>query len=103
MKCKSTAAVARCSDPAGDRGYQIDYRVIGIGDRVERWVTTHGRTMFENGRPVGSTGVALEVTESRRAETAMRESEERFRQFAKHSSNLLWILDVATMRLVRAK
>ena len=28
-----------------------------------------------------------------RAETALRESEERFRQFAEHSTTVLWILD----------
>jgi PAS domain S-box-containing protein len=34
-----------------------------------------------------------------RAETALRESEERFRQFAEHSSTVLWILDLETKRL----
>lgn len=34
-----------------------------------------------------------------RAETALRESEERFRQFAVHSSAVLWILDLETRQL----
>ncbi|WP_162820493.1 PAS domain-containing protein [Microvirga calopogonii] len=34
-----------------------------------------------------------------RAETALRDSEERFRQFAKHSSTVLWILNLETRRL----
>lgn len=34
-----------------------------------------------------------------RAETALRESEERFRQFAEHSSNVLWILNLETRKL----
>jgi PAS domain S-box-containing protein len=33
-----------------------------------------------------------------RAETAQRESEERFRQFAEHSADILWILDADTMQ-----
>jgi PAS domain S-box-containing protein len=33
------------------------------------------------------------------AEMALRESEERFRQFARHSSAVLWILNLETMRL----
>ena len=69
------AALAHCVDPTGDGVYHIDYRVIGIEDGVERWVSTHGRTTFENGQPVGFTGVALEITERKRAEAALRESE----------------------------
>ena len=34
-----------------------------------------------------------------RAETALRDSEERFRQFAEHSSTVLWILNLQTRRL----
>jgi PAS domain S-box-containing protein len=34
-----------------------------------------------------------------RAETALRDSEERFRQFAQHSSTVLWILNLETRRL----
>ena len=34
-----------------------------------------------------------------RAETALRESEERFRQFAEHSTDVLWILDAETMQM----
>ena len=71
------AALAHCVDPTGDGVYHIDYRVIGIEDGVERWVSTHGRTTFENGQPVGFIGVALEITERKRAEAALRESEVR--------------------------
>ncbi|WP_414475926.1 PAS domain-containing protein [Microvirga sp. M2] len=34
-----------------------------------------------------------------RAETALRESEERFRQFAEHSTDMLWILNAQTLRI----
>jgi len=34
-----------------------------------------------------------------RAETALRESEARFRQFAEHSTDMLWILDAATLQM----
>nr|WP_246529570.1 PAS domain-containing protein [Microvirga zambiensis] len=93
------AAIAQCSDPAGLGIYAIEYRVIGIGDGVERWVSTHGRTTFEHGRPVAFIGAALDITARKRADVALRESEERFQQFAANSSNVLWILDLATMRL----
>ena len=34
-----------------------------------------------------------------RAETALRESEERFRQFAEHSTDMLWILNAETLQM----
>ncbi len=90
------AAISECTDPAGTGIYAIEYRVIGICDGAERWISTHGRTTFEHGQPVAFIGAALDITERKRAEAALRESEERFRQFADHSSNALWILDFAT-------
>lgn len=92
-------AVGRCSDPAGDGIYHIEYRVIGIGDGVERWVSTHGRTQFEDGRPTGFVGVAVEITDRKREEAARRESEERFRRFAEHSANVLWLANLKSRRL----
>ncbi|MFC0373477.1 ATP-binding protein, partial [Methylobacterium isbiliense] len=92
-------AVARCTDPAGDGVYHVEYRVIGIEDSVERWVSTYGRTTFENGRPVEFTGAVLEVTERKRAEAALRESEERFRRFAAHTANVLWLVDLQSGQL----
>ena len=56
--------LAHCVDPTGDGVYHIDYRVIGIGDGVERWVSTHGRTTFQHGRPVAFIGAALDITDA---------------------------------------
>jgi PAS domain S-box-containing protein len=96
------AAVAKCADPNGDGVYAIEYRVNGM-DGMERWVATHGRTTFESARPVHFFGVALDITErkrgeerEKRAEQRIRDKEDRFRQFAEHSSNVLWILNVDT-------
>jgi PAS domain S-box-containing protein len=93
------AAMAACTDPAGDGVYHLEYRVIGIGDGVERWVSTHGRTSFENGVPVDFVGAVLDVTERKRVEERLRASEERFQQFADHSADLLWIVDAAAMQI----
>lgn len=73
------AAIAQCSDPAGSGLYVIEYRVIGIGDGIERWVSTQGRTTFENGQPVGFTGAVLDITTRKRAEEALHESGERLK------------------------
>jgi len=65
------AAVQRCADPPGDGVYDIEYRVIGKTDRVERWIATRGRTNFENDVPVSFYGVALDVTDRKRTEEAL--------------------------------
>jgi PAS domain S-box-containing protein len=93
------AAIAVCMDPAGNGVYHLEYRVVGIGDGMERWVSTHGRTSFEEGRPVSFVGAALEVTERKRAEAALRESEARFREFAEHSASVLWVADLEGVRI----
>ncbi|MCG5249488.1 sensor histidine kinase [Methylorubrum extorquens] len=89
------AAVERCTDPAGDGVYHIEYRVIGIRDGVERWVSTHGRTSFKDGRPVSFVGVVVEITTQMRAEAALRESEERFRALVNLVPVILWRSDAS--------
>lgn len=85
------AAIAQCLDPDGDGVYAIEYRVIGIGDGVERWVQTCGRTLFEDRRPVNFFGVVIEITERKRNEVLLRDSEQRFRLFAENANQVLWI------------
>jgi PAS domain S-box-containing protein len=70
------AAIATCVDPNGDGVYFIEYRVNGM-DGMERWVATHGRTTFERERPVRFLGVALDITERKRGEKRLQESEAR--------------------------
>ena len=82
------AAIQRCTDPRGDGVYDIEYRVIGKTDGVERWIATRGQTHFENRAPVSFYGVALDVTSRKRIEQRLehrveartRESEETNRQ-----------------------
>ncbi|MCA1411740.1 PAS domain-containing protein [Bradyrhizobium sp. NBAIM20] len=70
-------AIAECIDPAGSGLYAIEYRVIGIRDGIERWVFSRGRTVFENGQPIGFTGAVLDITTRKLAEEALHLSGER--------------------------
>jgi PAS domain S-box-containing protein len=65
------AAILRCADPRGDGVYDIEYRVIGKTDGVERWIATRGQTGFKNGMPVAFYGVALDVTNRKRIEKSL--------------------------------
>ncbi|MFC0387669.1 sensor histidine kinase [Muricoccus vinaceus] len=71
------AALEAGSNPRSDGVYHLEYRVIGIGDGVERWVSAHGQTAFKEGRPVTFVGAALDITDRKRADARLRASEER--------------------------
>ena len=72
-------AYRRSQDPAGTGEYAVEYRVAQSGPD-ERWVAARGRTLFdEAGRPARMIGVTIDITEHKRRETALADSEERFR------------------------
>ncbi|MGY3505187.1 response regulator [Bradyrhizobium sp. USDA 4471] len=77
------AAMQRCTDPRSDGVYEIEYRVIGKTDGVERWIGTRGQTNFENNVPVSFFGVALDVTDRKHIERRLEHRvEERTRELA---------------------
>jgi PAS domain-containing protein len=82
--------LGRALDPAGGGEYYAEYRVISQADGSERWVAATGRVFFENGRPVHMIGTGQDISERKRAEAAVRESEERFRKVADTAPVLIW-------------
>jgi len=59
-----------------------------------RWISTSGRPIFDaEGRFRGYRGVGSDVTERKRAERALRESEQRFRALVDLSSDWYWATD----------
>jgi PAS domain S-box-containing protein len=52
-----------------------------------------------DGRIEGAVAILENVDHEKRAEQAIRESEERFRQFAEYSSNVIWMLSLEDRRL----
>ncbi len=83
-------------DPTGQGTYDIAFRVVGLQDGVERWVAAKGRAFVEDGRTVRFIGTTRDVTESRRAEQALREAEERYRLAAQATNDAIWDWDFAT-------
>ena len=64
-----SAAVRDALDPRrGDGTYRIEYRIIGVSDGVERWISATGRTVFEGDRAVRMLGTMEDATERKRAE-----------------------------------
>lgn len=83
------AQVARAVDPSGNGMYEAEFRVVGIVDRIERWVLARGQTTFENGQPVAFVGGAMETTERKRAEERLEKKVgERTAQLAASNAQL---------------
>ncbi len=69
-----------------------EMRVIDAQGSV-RWIAVQGRADRENGRAVLIAGAAVDITERRRHESALRESEARFRHMADSAPALIWMSD----------
>ncbi len=59
--------VQRALNPASGGEYDVEYRIIGLGDGIERWVAARGRAFFNAaGRAVRFIGTVLDTTEQMR-------------------------------------
>jgi PAS domain S-box-containing protein len=93
---RANKAVAAAVDPDGAGIYDITYRTITPEDGTERWVSAKGQTLFEGGRPVRLIGTARDVTQSRRAEQTLRETEERYRLAGQATNDAIWDWNLAS-------
>ena len=79
--------------------YQIEHRVL-LPDGGMRWVVVKGRGVYNaSGQIVRAVGVLMDITERKRSENALRESEARFRQMADTIRAVFWMTDPAKTRL----
>jgi len=71
--------------------YTAEFRVVRTDGNV-RWVTARGQFHYtNNGDPARMLGMAVDITERRKAEDAVRESEERFRLVANTAPVMIWM------------
>ncbi len=72
----------------GATRYELEI-VAKDGRRVALEVST--RLIYHNGKPVGVQGIARDITERKRAEEALCESQERFRLLAEHIPGAIYL------------
>ncbi|GGE12441.1 hypothetical protein GCM10011390_34490 [Aureimonas endophytica] len=90
-----TDEVVRASlDPAGSGRYDVVFRTIGLADGVERWIAAKGQAFFAGDRAVRFVGTVRDITEERRAEEALRATEERYRLAARATNDAIWDWDL---------
>ena len=63
-----------------NNAFDKEYRILRQTDGAERWVHGKGKLVFDaQGRPIRMHGVIKDITERKRSEIQLRESEERYR------------------------
>jgi PAS domain S-box-containing protein len=78
------------------------YRIIDKSAKV-RWVEDRKTSLFsEDGAFIGIDGIVLDITERKKAEQALRESEERLRQIASSLREVIWLRDAQTRQVLYA-
>jgi PAS domain S-box-containing protein len=76
------------------RTFQMEYR-LRRADGEYRWLLNNGVPRFEPGDVfAGYIGSCVDITELKRAEAALRESEERFRSMADTAPVMIWVSDL---------
>ncbi|MBD2231446.1 PAS domain S-box protein [Phormidium tenue] len=76
--------------------YEIDYRIVW-DDGTERWIMVSGQVLFvgegASRQAVELLGTAIDITDRKRMEANLRESEERFRSMADNAPVMIWVTD----------
>ena len=73
---------------------EFEFRWISKDKRIV-WVRAHTTIVCdEDGKPLGVRGVVIDITERRRAEAALRESEERYRDLVENAHDLIYEHDL---------
>ena len=82
--------------------YRVEFRQR-TGDGGWKWILSLGRLVAHSadGQPLRMLGTHTDITERKRAEETLRESEERFRRIIDHAPEAISLLDAATGRFVQ--
>jgi len=91
--------IAVKAEGQGSTTYELQIRSKS-GQIVDIEVST--RIIQFNGRPVGVQGIARDITDRRRAQNALRESEERYRLLFHHSPLPMFVYDISTLAFLAA-
>ena len=83
------AAIKTAQDPEDPIEYDVEHRVKGVRDGVERWVAAKGKAHFSDGVAVRMTGTARDITEHKHWE---EHTSLLMREITHRSKNLLAVI-----------
>lgn len=88
----TSEAFAAALDPKRRTIYDVEYRTIGKEDGLVRWVAAKGKGIFdEEGSCIRAIGTAIDITQRKRDDAALQESELRFQQIADSAPVPMWV------------
>lgn len=80
---------------AGEGDFRHDYRIIRHNDGQLRWLAGYGiPELGADGKPARIIGCIQDITERKRTEAALKESEERFRAYIEQAADAVMIHDL---------
>ncbi|WP_313293162.1 PAS domain-containing protein, partial [Rhizobium rhizoryzae] len=77
---QTAAAFAAAADPDLRTVYDVEYRTVGKEEGLVRWIAAKGRGIFNEGRCLRVLGTAIDITERKKTELALRELNETLEQ-----------------------
>ena len=83
------AAIERAQNAAAPVEYDVEQRVNGVSDGIERWIAAKGRAHFVDGIAVRMTGTARDITDRKRWEDHIQLL---MREVTHRSKNLLAVI-----------
>ena len=74
--------------------FDVEHRILIAPSGETRWLLARGKVIRDaDGAPIRVIGVSQDVTERRRAEEKLRQSEAMYRLIAENSDDVIWTLD----------
>jgi PAS domain S-box-containing protein len=86
---RTLAAIEKAQHPEDALEYDVEHRVRGVRDGVERWVAANGRAQFVDGVAERMTGTARDITERKHWE---EHTQLLMREITHRSKNLLAVI-----------
>jgi PAS domain S-box-containing protein len=94
------AQMMACADPRGSGILDFEHRILRADGQI-RWLRVQGRTTFsDDGRPLRSDGIVQDITERKRMETALNQSEESYRAMFDNANDALFVHDPASGKII---
>ena len=72
------------------REYECDFR-LAHRDGTVQWISSRGSCLYNRSGPLRMSGVSQDITERKRAELAVQESEQRFRKMTDAAHIMVWM------------